>query len=108
MLRMNRPHEFNALNGELVAALHDEFDALMNDMETRVVILAGAGKAFCSGISLQGISDFGEGRWNLRKQATFSSLVRKIVALPQPVIGAVEGVAAGFGMSIMLACDVRY
>lgn len=107
IIRLNRPDNLNsftvALHEELLAALR----AAADDGAVRSVILTGAGRAFCAGQDLQEssdvngpIKDLGD---HLRK--TYNPLVRTIRGLPIPVIAAVNGVAAGAGMSLALSCD---
>src|SRR4051812_45896482 len=98
---------------EMVAALHGTFDELSSDPQCRVVILTGAGRGFCSGLdlSLPAVAPTARGRdgsaAGLRSQEFIASLIPKMMALPQPVIAAVNGPAVGGGMAIALAADIR-
>ena len=114
-LTLNRPHALNALNSTLVAELHDYLDRLGSDRTTRVVIVRGAGRAFCSGLDLKEHSGGrpgdetlgGSTSATLEIQRHISRLVVAIRRLPQPFIAAVRGPASGGGFALALACDVR-
>ena len=112
-LTLNRPHTLNALNGVIVDELHDFLHGLEGDRETRVVVMRGAGRAFCAGLDLKehtssGANGFdGSTRAAFELQRRLSSLVIAMRRLPQPFIAAVRGAAAGGGFALALACDVR-
>jgi len=110
-IRLNRPKTLNAMSWELIEELHDILDRLMNDKIARVVILKGEGKGFCSGADLMASSyAVGGKKWNgadYLSQRFFSSIIKKIRDIPQPVIAAVHGAASGGGFSLALAADVR-
>jgi 2-(1,2-epoxy-1,2-dihydrophenyl)acetyl-CoA isomerase len=105
-ITLNRPDSLNALNavmrGELLAA----FKALGRDDAVRAVIVTGEGRGFCSGADLRG----GEGERHFRRvlEREYNPLIRAIRDLPKPVIAAVNGVAAGAGVSLAFACDLVY
>lgn len=112
-LTLNRPHSLNALNAAIVTELHDFMQHLAADSTTRVVVMRGAGRAFCAGLDLKehtaGAAEaFGgsvTGMYELQRR--LSSLVIAMRRVPQPFIAAVRGAAAGGGFSLALACDVR-
>jgi enoyl-CoA hydratase len=113
ILRFNRPDHLNAINFTLVSELHSQLDAVAMNNECRVVILTGAGRAFCSGLDLK---EWGEvpdvGTSPYRKagstgQSFLSSLTSHLRATPQIVIAAVNGPAYGGGFALSLACDLR-
>jgi enoyl-CoA hydratase len=110
ILRLNRPEQLNAINFELVTDLHAQLDA---DDECRVVILTGAGRAFCSGLDLKAWGEVpAVGSDPHRKagstgQSYLSSLASHIRDTPQIVIAAVNGPAFGGGFALSLACDLR-
>ncbi len=113
-LALNRPEQLNAMTSELCEALHVELRRLSAERACRAVILTGAGRGFCAGVDLRGYgaapgndgSD--EPRDRLANQEHMSTLVLGLRALPQPVIAAVNGPAAGLGLALSLACDIRY
>ncbi|HLO43102.1 MAG TPA: enoyl-CoA hydratase-related protein [Leadbetterella sp.] len=104
-ITMNRPEVFNALNNKLLTELNEAIQLCKNDDSVRVVILAGGnGKAFCSGADLKsGITDPNLG--NVLK-ATYNPLIMGMKTLEKPIICKLDGMAAGAGMSLSLACDV--
>jgi enoyl-CoA hydratase/carnithine racemase len=113
-LTLNRPEKLNAMTSELCEALHEELRRIAIDRSCRAVVLTGAGRAFCAGLDLGGYgaapgndgSD--ESRDRLGNQEHMSRLILELRALPQPVIAAVNGPAAGFGLALALGSDIRY
>jgi enoyl-CoA hydratase len=113
-LTLNRPEQLNTMNAELCEALHSALRSIATDRSCRAVILTGAGRGFCAGLDLHGYgaapendgSD--ESRDRLANQQHMSRLVLALRALPQPVIAAVNGPAAGFGLALSLGSDIRY
>lgn len=110
-ITMNRPEVFNALNDKLTFELQDALKSAARDREVGVVVLTGEGKAFCSGQDLGDLKDkyvpgytphLGD---DLRKR--YNPVVKRIREMDKPVIAAVNGVAAGAGLSFALACDIR-
>ncbi|MBU0751460.1 MAG: enoyl-CoA hydratase [Gammaproteobacteria bacterium] len=105
-LTLNRPAQFNALSEALLAELLGALQAIGADESVRVVVVAGAGRAFCAGHDLK------EMRANHEKaymQALFRQCARvmtAITALPQPVIARVHGVATAAGCQLVAACDL--
>ena len=107
-ITMNRPDFFNACNEELTLELQSAFgEASVNDA-VRSVVLTGAGKAFCSGQDLKDAPS-GGGKRSLQDslERRYNPIIRAIRDLPKPVIAGINGVAAGAGLSLALACDMR-
>jgi 2-(1,2-epoxy-1,2-dihydrophenyl)acetyl-CoA isomerase len=111
VITLNRPDVLNALDDESGFELLQTFGAASEDESIRCIVITGAGRAFCSGEDLGALADgyrAGEppdlGR---TVEDRYNPLIRAIRAAPKPVIAAVNGVAAGAGASIALACDFR-
>jgi 2-(1,2-epoxy-1,2-dihydrophenyl)acetyl-CoA isomerase len=102
---LNRPEAMNALTRDIHAGLATALDEA-RDPATRCVVVTGAGRAFCSGQDLTEFRD-GAGRIEESLEATYHPNVRALRALEKPVIAALNGAAAGAGLSLALACDVR-
>ncbi len=105
-LTLNRPNQYNSLSEELLAALQQAFDEVAADRSVRIVVLAGAGKAFCAGHDLKQM------RANMSQascEALFKTCSRMMVAmtrLPQPVIAKVHGIATAAGCQLVANCDL--
>jgi 2-(1,2-epoxy-1,2-dihydrophenyl)acetyl-CoA isomerase len=104
-IALNRPEVFNALNVKLTHEIQNAFVKASEDESVRVVVLTGAGDAFCSGADLkeaaQGIASYSE---EVRNR--YNPIVLAMRNLPKPIIGRINGVAAGAGCSLALACDI--
>ena len=100
-ITLNRPASLNAMTSELVQNLHDALDDIAVDRRTRVVVLTGAGRGFCAGLDLGGYGSaphtdgLGRTQTALAVQKHIAGLIPKMRALPQPIIAAVNGAAAG-------------
>ncbi len=105
-ITLNRPDSLNALNTAMRRELLAAFKAAARDEAVRAVVLTGAGRGFCSGADLRG----GATERAYRRVLTdeYNPLIVAIREMPKPVIAAVNGVAAGAGVSLALACDLVY
>ena len=103
---LNRPGRLNALNQPLTDALLSYFSSKRHDVDTRVILICGAGRAFCSGADLKAagqpdrLRDGPNGDWVLRE------LLKVMRSCPQPIVALVHGAAAGGGLAIALAADI--
>jgi len=109
ILVLNRPAAFNALETEMVGALVERLAALARDERVRGVVITGAGKAFCAGGDLRWMQAHPQGPAGAfhALAGRFHLGVLEIRRMAKPVVAAVNGVAAGGGFSLALACDFR-
>jgi 2-(1,2-epoxy-1,2-dihydrophenyl)acetyl-CoA isomerase len=107
-IKLNRPEVYNAFNEQLTTDLQDAFREASKNEQIRVVVLTGEGKAFCSGQDLKDAPS-GGGKRSLRDslERRYNPLIRAMRKLPKPIIASINGVAAGAGASLALACDYR-
>jgi enoyl-CoA hydratase/carnithine racemase len=105
-LTLNRPAQFNSLSEEMLAALATELDAIAGDARARVVVIAGAGKAFCAGHDLKQMKATPQIDYYRRLFADCAQLMLKIQRMPQPVIARVHGVATAAGCQLVAMCDL--
>jgi len=107
-ITLNRPDKLNSFNAEMHAELRDAIARVANE-KARVLVLTGAGRGFCAGQDL-GDRDVSAGAEPVDLGHTIETLYRPLVLtlrqLPMPVIGAINGVAAGAGANVALACDI--
>ncbi len=105
-LTLNRPRQYNALSEELLTALQQELDALAQDDEIRVVVLAANGKAFCAGHDLKQMRSQPSQEYYESLFAQCSRMMLSLHQLPQPVIARVHGIATAAGCQLVAACDL--
>lgn len=105
-LTLNRPDKFNSFNREMALALQQELDKCMRDDNVRVVYLTGEGKAFCAGQDLAEAVDPDGPELRSIVHGHYNPIIERIRTIEKPVVAAVNGVAAGAGANIALACDV--
>lgn len=105
-ITLNRPEVYNALNDAITFELQDAFRAVAKDDNARVVVLTGEGKAFCSGQDLKAVSGEEKRSFLDSLHRRYNPLITAMQTLPKPIVCRLNGVAAGAGCSIALACDV--
>lgn len=102
---LNRPDVFNAFNDEQSYELQSVFKDIKRDKEIRVVVLTGAGKAFCSGQDLKAIANSKNRSLSDSLYKRYNPIIKAMREVPKPIICKLNGVAAGAGASLALACD---
>jgi 2-(1,2-epoxy-1,2-dihydrophenyl)acetyl-CoA isomerase len=105
-ITLNRPEVYNALNDGITYELQDALKAVAKDDQVRVVVLTGAGKAFCSGQDLKAASGQEKRSFMESLQKRYNPIIRAMRSLPKPIICRLNGVAAGAGCSLALASDM--
>ena len=105
LLTLNRPRQYNALSADLLAELHGALDALASDEAVRVVMITGAGSAFCAGHDLKEMRAL-EPAGVEALFTSCSAVMQKLVALPVPVIAVVNGLATAAGCQLVAQCDL--
>jgi enoyl-CoA hydratase len=114
VITLNKPERLNSMSFPLVEALYGALDEVGTDNDTWVVVMTGAGRAFCSGLDLhdRGIppntQDLGFSRLAMRSMSYMSDVVPAMRRIPQPIIAAINGPAYGGGMCLTLGTDIRY
>ncbi|MBP6756815.1 MAG: enoyl-CoA hydratase/isomerase family protein [Bacteroidia bacterium] len=106
IITLNRPDKFNSFNREMALELQNELDNAENNELVRSIVLTGTGKAFCAGQDLsEAIDPNGPGIEKIVREH-YNPIILKIRKIEKPIIAAVNGVAAGAGANIALACDI--
>ena len=107
-ITLNRPDVFNAANEQLTTDLQSALAVMHESPDVRCVVLTGAGKAFCSGQDLKDAPS-GGGKRSLRDslERRYNPIIRAMQQMPKPIIAGINGVAAGAGLSLALAADLR-
>lgn len=103
---LNRPDVFNSFNREMALEVQEALDSCESNAEVRCVVISGEGKAFCAGQDLKEVTDPNGPRLTHIVRDHYNPIIEKIRNLNKPVVAAVNGVAAGAGANIALACDV--
>ncbi len=105
-ITLNRPEVYNALNDGITYELQDALKAVAKDEQVRVVVLTGEGKAFCSGQDLKAASTEEKRSFLDSLTKRYNPIIRAMRNLPKPIVCRLNGVAAGAGCSLALACDM--
>jgi 2-(1,2-epoxy-1,2-dihydrophenyl)acetyl-CoA isomerase len=103
---LNRPEVYNALNDGITYELQDVLKKIAKDDAIRVVVLTGAGKAFCAGQDLKAASGQEQRSFMDSLHKRYNPIIRAMRSLPKPILCRLNGVAAGAGCSLALACDM--
>jgi 2-(1,2-epoxy-1,2-dihydrophenyl)acetyl-CoA isomerase len=111
-ITLNRPERLNALNNQMAEELWDVFTNLSRDEEARVLVVTGAGRAFCAGADvrdrfLKRIEERKRGERKAELRRGMTEMVMLLRNMPQPIIASLNGPAVGFGCTFALACDMR-
>ena len=106
-LTLNRPEALNSFNVEMKEALLGALREAARDSDVRVVVLTGAGRAFSAGQDLKERQEQGAADLGTELRTRYNPIILAMRRLEKPIIGAINGVAAGAGMSLALACDMR-
>ena len=106
-ITLNRPDVFNSFNREMAFLLQETLDNCANDDNVRAIVLTGNGKAFCAGQDLKEVTDpkLNPGFRKILEEH-YNPIIQKIRTIEKPIVAAVNGVAAGAGANIALACDI--
>lgn len=106
IITLHRPEVFNSCNREMASGLREALKSCETDDEVRAIVITGSGKAFCAGQDLQEVTDPGLHPGFQRILDDYNTIILAIRKIAKPVIAAVNGVAAGAGANIALACDI--
>lgn len=105
-ITLNRPDKLNSFNREMALTLQEVLDGCAGNDEVRCICITGAGKGFCAGQDLAEVVDpDGPGMQKILSEH-YNPLITRLRAIPKPVVAAINGVAAGAGANIALACDI--
>lgn len=114
-ITLNRPHRMNAISGRMLQLLGERLNEADLDERVRVVLLTGAGRAFCAGLDIKdamagtgiGSGQMGGGGGGQRHHTTRRLPTNELFNMDTPVIGVINGAAAGYGLDLALGCDIR-
>ena len=105
ILTLNRPEKYNSVNRDMALALQSALDECAADEAVRCIVITGAGKGFCSGQDLSEASDIATLDFRKMVEEHYNAIVLRLRNIEKPIIAAVNGVAAGAGANLALACD---
>lgn len=106
IIKLNRPNVFNSFNQEMAFAMHKALDECKDNEEVRAIYIVGEGKAFCAGQDLQEVTDPNGPELSSIVKDHYNPIIERIRAIEKPIVSAVNGVAAGAGANIAIACDI--
>lgn len=106
-IKLNRPQAYNSVNKSLALAFQQSLDQLNDDTTIRVIVISGEGKAFCAGQDLVEVTspEINPG-FKIILEEHYTPIITRLRKIPKPIVAAVNGVAAGAGANIALACDI--
>jgi 2-(1,2-epoxy-1,2-dihydrophenyl)acetyl-CoA isomerase len=105
-IKLNRPEVFNSFNKAMALALQKALDECENNVDVRAIVITGEGKAFCAGQDLAEATDPNGPELKMIVKEHYNPIIERIRNIEKPIIAAVNGVAAGAGANIALACDI--
>jgi 2-(1,2-epoxy-1,2-dihydrophenyl)acetyl-CoA isomerase len=106
IIRFNRPNVFNSFNKEMALAFQQRLDECDENEEVRAILITGEGKAFCAGQDLQEVTDPNGPALTSIVREHYNPIIERIRLIEKPIVAGVNGVAAGAGANIALACDI--
>ena len=106
IIKLNRPEVFNSFNKEMAFELQEILDNCEKNSAVRSILLTGEGKAFCAGQDLQELTDPDGPKLSDIVREHYNPIIKRIRSIEKPIVCAVNGVAAGAGANIALACDI--
>lgn len=107
-LTLNRPEVFNSFNRQMAISLQNALDEGANNTDVRAIVITGSGKAFCAGQDLAEATDPNGPELQSIVKDHYNPIIERIRTIEKPIIAAVNGVAAGAGANIALACDITF
>jgi 2-(1,2-epoxy-1,2-dihydrophenyl)acetyl-CoA isomerase len=105
-ITLNRPQAFNSFDRVMGRAFQEELDKAASDDSVRCIVITGEGRAFCAGQDLKEVTAPDAPNFKVIVEETYNASIRRICAMRKPILAAVNGVAAGAGANIALACDL--
>lgn len=106
IIKLNRPEVYNSFNQEMALSLQKRLDECEENDEVRAIYIIGEGKAFCAGQDLQEVTDPDGPELSSIVRDHYNPIIERLRNIEKPIVGAVNGVAAGAGANIALACDI--